>query len=65
MIRRKQKTLRAYAFKVFLLEATTGFGPVLTVLQTDALPLGYVAISVCLNDSFAIISYAFKVVNLF
>ena len=27
------------------LEATTGFGPVIRVLQTHALPLGYVAMA--------------------
>ena len=32
----------------FFEEATTGFEPVITVLQTDALPLGYVAIFSCM-----------------
>ena len=32
-----------------VLEATPGFGPGVEVLQTFALPLGYVAVFVCLN----------------
>ena len=32
------------------MEATTGFEPVMGVLQTPALPLGYVAVSACRFD---------------
>lgn len=31
--------------RLFIMEATTGFEPVIRVLQTRALPLGYVAIT--------------------
>ena len=34
-------------FRFEKLEATTGFEPVMGVLQTPALPLGYVAVSAC------------------
>ena len=33
----------------FLIKATTRFELVIRVLQTHALPLGYVAVSSCLN----------------
>ena len=36
--------LQAFTSVLFY-EATTGFEPVITVLQTDALPLGYVALT--------------------
>ena len=39
--RRKRLLFREVFFAI---KATTGFEPVITVLQTDALPLGYVAI---------------------
>ncbi len=34
-------------FQIQTMEATTGFEPVMGVLQTPALPLGYVAVSAC------------------
>ena len=37
------------AFGFSLMEATTGFEPVMGVLQTPALPLGYVATSTWTN----------------
>ena len=39
-----KKSPKAFYFRGFHREATTGFEPVIRVLQTHALPLGYVAI---------------------
>ena len=36
-------------FRWSLVEATTGFEPVIRVLQTHALPLGYVALAPCVG----------------
>ena len=42
--KKSSDTLKTSIFRAFLIEATTGFEPVIKVLQTHALPLGYVAI---------------------
>ena len=39
----KRENIDISTFSRFLLEATPGFGPGIRVLQTRALPLGYVA----------------------
>ena len=40
-----KKNLLKIISRLFIMEATTGFEPVIRVLQTRALPLGYVAIT--------------------
>ena len=41
----QKKNLLKNFSRLFIMEATTGFEPVIRVLQTRALPLGYVAIT--------------------
>jgi hypothetical protein len=44
--RKKHKSRSVVSgFRIWKMEATTGFEPVMRVLQTPALPLGYVAVS--------------------
>lgn len=47
----KNKNLENKHFRGFF-KARTGFEPVMTVLQTGALPLGYRAIFICLSQKF-------------
>lgn len=44
-IKMSKKNLLKNFSRFFIMEATTGFEPVIRVLQTRALPLGYVAIT--------------------
>ena len=44
-IKMSKKNLLKNFSRLFIMEATTGFEPVIRVLQTRALPLGYVAIT--------------------
>ena len=44
-IKMSKKNLLKNFSRLFVMEATTGFEPVIRVLQTRALPLGYVAIT--------------------
>ena len=44
-IQMSKKNLLKNFSRLFIMEATTGFEPVIRVLQTRALPLGYVAIT--------------------